>query len=1062
MKRILQHPTEAATGKKYWRNVEELADTPAFRGWLEREFPQGAAEMEVDGLSRRSFVQLMGASLALAGLGFSGCRRPEIQFAALSKSVEWSIPGKPLYYASAMPRRGGALPLMVTTNDGRPTKIEGNPFHPASGGSTDLQAQATILDLYNPQRSRQFIENGKKSDKAAFEKYLSELLAKAGSGAGLAFLSDVSNSPTRERLKRLILAKFPAAKFHVYDPTGDVQAQAVAASFGPGVALNYNLEKADVLLAVDSDFLGLDALSPQVTRQFARRRNPEGKMNRLYAVENRYTITGGMADHRLRLKASLVPAFLTALAAELGVGGASGGAVPGVDPVWIKECAADLMSARGASFVAVGSRQPVEVQALGFAINQALGNIGTTIVGVAAANSATGTLADLVTSLQAKTVSALVILESNPIYTAPADYGFAELLKSVPDVIHVGLRTDATAQAAKWHVPGTHFLESWDDAMTPDGSYVPVQPMILPLFGGLSVNDILALVAGLPLPTGAELVRATFDTLAGAPNWSKFLQNGFLEAAPAPVALALTGAAAPLTLVPSEGIEVVFPPDYKIQDGNSIDNGWLHELPDPITKLTWDNAALLSRKTADHLGIASKEDPLRRSDEAHLNSDVIKITVNGRSLEVPALVVPGHADDSITLTRGYGHAPGTTGKVGQGVGSNAYLLVSSTAPYTAVATVEKTGKKFSLALTQEHNQMEGRALVREATVEKFTEQPDFAKGMHIDGHIPPNISLYKSPPLGMPEQWGMVIDLNTCTGCSTCTIACQAENNIPIVGKEQVINSREMHWLRIDRYFATGDDEHNETEPEMVMQPMGCQHCENAPCETVCPVNATVHSEDGLNVMAYNRCIGTRYCANNCPFKVRRFNFFNYNERPIEKMKVGILPEASGLYYGPLAPKGTDELTKMQKNPNVTVRIRGVMEKCTYCIQRIEEARITSRIRAGASDKLRIPTDSVQSACMQACPTDAITFGNLKDPETSVAKLQDNPRRYRLLEYLNVRTRTSYLARIRNPNMRIPGAEKIADIFPNEYESLHGEGAPGHVGPARDPHQSSGHKPAHH
>ncbi len=1055
MKRILQHPTEVATGKKYWRNVEELADTPAFRGWLAREFPPGAAELELygpDGLSRRSFVQIMGASLALAGFGFSGCRRPEIQFAALSKSVEWSIPGKALYYASAMPRRGGAMPLMVTTNDGRPTKIEGNPLHPSSGGSTDLQAQATILDLYNPDRSRTFVGHGKKSQRSEFELYLKDLLGKVGTGAGMVFLSDVSNSPTRARLQKEILAKYPGAKFHVYDPTGSLQHEAVAASFGDGVALKYNLEKANVILAVDSDFLGIDAIGTEVTRQFSRRRNPAAKMNRLYAVENRYTITGGMADHRLRLKTSLVSAFLVALAKELGVAAtATGTADLGASAEWIKECAADLLSAKGTSLVFVGPRQPAEVQALGFAINQALGNIGSTILGVAVPPAAAGTLADLVTSIKAKAVSTLFILEANPVYTAPADFQFAELLKSVADVIHVGLRTDATAQAAKWHVPGTHFLESWDDAFTPDGSYVPVQPMILPLFGGLSINDVLSLVAGIPVPTGAELVKATFDTLAAGSDWPKFLQNGYLDIPAAAAPLTFRGSSATVTIPADKGIEIVFPPDYKISDGHSIDNGWLHELPDPITKLTWDNAALISRKTATTLDLARVSDPLVRSDEAHLDSDVVKITVNGRSLEVPVLVTPGHADDSITLPRGYGHAPGTTGKIGTGVGFNAFQLISSTAPYVAVATVERTGKQYKLALTQEHNQMEGRALVREATAEKFAKEPEFAKTMHIDGHIPPNISLYKSPPLTMPEQWGMVIDLNTCTGCSTCTIACQAENNIPIVGKQQVINNREMHWLRSDRYFATAGDEHNETEPEMVMQPMGCQQCENAPCETVCPVNATVHSPDGLNVMAYNRCIGTRYCANNCPFKVRRFNFFNYNERPIEKMKIGILPEASGLYYGPLAPKGTEELTKMQKNPNVTVRIRGVMEKCTYCIQRIEEGRISSRIKAGASDKLRIPTDSIQSACMQACPTEAITFGDLRDLDSAVAKLQDNPRRYRLLEYLNVRTRTSYLARIRNPNPKMPGAEKIADIYPDEYESLHGEGAPGGHGPAKNP-----------
>lgn len=1053
MKRTFQHPPEAKTGKKYWRSVEELADTPKFREWLSKEFPAGAAELEMDGLSRRSFVQLMGASLALAGLGFAGCRRPEIHFAALSKSVEWSIPGKALYYTSAMPTRTGAVPLVVTTYDGRPTKIEGNPLHPASNGATTLHAQASILDLYNPDRSKVFLENGKESDRQKFDAYLAQLLPKlaANGGAGLAFLTDVNNSPTRERLKQEILKKYPQAKWAVHDPTGSQEAEAVAEAFGPGVTLTPQIEKADVIVALDSDFLGIDSHGTEFARQFAARRKPPkeggGTMNRLYVVENRYTLTGGMADHRLRLKASHIPAFTAALAnavakltSNVGVGNVKSD-LP-VDQKWIDECAADLVSAKGKSLVFVGPRQPIETQLLGFVINSLLGNAGQTLTGFLSVVSPQISLVELVKAIHEKTVSALFILGSNPVYTAPADLNFGDALKNVADVVHLGLRTNETSLVSKWHVPGTHYLENWSDAFSPDGTYVPVQPMILPLFGGLSGNDILALVAGLKVPQAAELVKETFVEIkskVGSPDdWSAFLRNGYLEkSTPAPAALKAFQAAAEISPSP-EGIEIVFPPDYKIQDDAYIDNGWLQELPDPITKLTWDNAALTSRKTADKLGVAKVDDPLVHSDEEHLDSDVIKITVDGRSLEVPVLVAPGHADDSITLSLGYGHAEGTTGKVGHASGFNAYQLVTSAAPYVAAATVEKTGKKFRLAITQEHSQMEGRALVREATREHFEEKPEFAKTMFMDSHIPPNISLYKNPDYSSPkrkspEQWGMVIDLNSCVGCNACVIACQAENNIPIVGKQQVINNREMHWLRIDRYFASSEEEHNEIEPEMVMQPVACQQCENAPCETVCPVNATVHSDDGLNVMVYNRCIGTRYCANNCPFKVRRFNFFNYNERPLEKMKIGPLPEASGLYYGPLTKKGTDELIKMQKNPNVTVRIRGVMEKCTYCIQRIEEGRIQARVKAGGSDNLKIPTDSIQSACQQACAAEAITFGDLKDADSQVAKLQDNPRRYRLLEYLNVRTRTSYLARIRNPNPKMPGASKVANIYPEEH-----------------------------
>jgi molybdopterin-containing oxidoreductase family iron-sulfur binding subunit len=556
--------------------------------------------------------------------------------------------------------------------------------------------------------------------------------------------------------------------------------------------------------------------------------------------------------------------------------------------------------------------------------------------------------------------------------------------------------------------------------------------MILPLYSGWSDNDILARFAGLPKPTGPELVQETFQQLAPAGDfaaaWNKFLHDGFLAGSAAATVrtLSFAGAAAGsyigdhanlAALSGAGNFEIVFTPDFHAYDGRYINNGWMQEVPDPVTKLTWDNAALISPATARELGIGKSEDG---------SADMIEIALEGGAkIEIPALIAPGHADRSISISLGYGRT--NTGRVGEGTGTNVYPLRSSAAPYVAFTqSVKRTGGTTVLAVTQQHFSMEGRAFAREGTLSTFEENPTFAKVMNLDEELPKagNPSLYSHPPLTAAEQWGMAIDLNTCTGCNACVVACQAENNSPIVGKEQVINGREMHWMRIDRYFASTDDE--DTEPEMIVEPLMCQQCENAPCETVCPVNATVHTPDGLNSMAYNRCIGTRYCANNCPYKVRRFNFFDYNQRPIEHHQ---------LYLGPLTQKGSPDTIKMQKNPNVTVRMRGVMEKCTFCVQRIEEARIATKVKAGASDNVKIPVDSFKSACQQACPSEAIVFGDITEPASAVSKLRASPRGYRLLEYLNTSTRVIYLAKIRNPNPRMPGAEKIAAFEAEEKKA---------------------------
>jgi MoCo/4Fe-4S cofactor protein with predicted Tat translocation signal len=1049
MKRVFHHPSEPQGGKKYWRSLDELAGTAGFADALKREFPQGAEEFNGGEVSRRHFMKIMGASTALAGIGLSGCRRPEMHLVPFTKSAEWTIPGKFLFYTSSMPSASGYVPLIVSTYEGRPTKIEGNPYHPinAGHGGTDIYAQASVLNLYDPDRARSFMQRGVESDEASFNKYLDEVIAAYGpkGGDGLAFLMEDDPSPTRERLRAAVEANLPQARWCVYEPLAGNGDTAAAAAFGPGVKLRPLLDKADVVLALDADFLGNAEGTIEGTRGFTNRRKidqPTEKMNRLYAVENRYTITGAMADHRLRIPASQVGTFAVQLAAEiskatgdatltsvsqtLGKTNATGAFPAG----WIEELAADLLANRGKALVLAGAQQPVAVHLLVAAMNSSLGALGTTLVGIAATSKPAATISALAKDIADKKVSTLIVLGGNPCYNAPADLDWAKLQVTIPNVIRVGHHVDETAMLAAWFVPRAHYLEYWGDGRSSDGTYVAVQPMILPLFGGWSDNDVLARFAGLPKPTGPELVQATFKQVAPAGDfdaaWNKFLHDGFATGSDAgtgktlfflsAASAAAIGEGTSLTALSGAGnFEIVFTPDFHTYDGRYNNNGWLQEAPDPITKLTWDNAALISPATAKELGVANRE----------AEGDIIEITLeSGAKLDIPVLVAPGHADRSISISVGYGRQQ--TGRVGIGTGYDVYPLRTSLAPYFVFTNkVKATGGVGVQAVIQQHAYMEGRAQIREGTMETFAENPTFAKVMGLDEELPKagNPSLYTHPPLTGLEQWGMAVDLNTCTGCNACVVACQAENNSPIVGKEQVINGREMHWMRIDRYFSSDE---TDADPEMLFEPLMCQQCENAPCETVCPVNATVHTPDGLNSMAYNRCIGTRYCANNCPYKVRRFNFFDYNQRPIENHQ---------LYLGPLTTKASPDTIKMQKNPNVTVRMRGVMEKCTFCVQRIEEARIASKVRAGASDNIKIPVDAFMSACQQACPNEAITFGDITEPESKVSKMRGSPRGYRLLEYLNTSPRVLYLAKLRNPNPKMPGAEKIAAFEKEEKKS---------------------------
>jgi molybdopterin-containing oxidoreductase family iron-sulfur binding subunit len=1057
-KRVFQHPAEPATGKKYWRSLGQLSGTPEFKGWLEREFPQGAAEFTGGDVSRRNFLQLMGASMALAGLSFAGCRRPEKHLVPFTRGVEWSIPGKALFYATSYPTRKGAAPLVVQTHDGRPTKVEGNPAHPVSKGATDLHAQSSILDLYDPERSRFFLYKGEKSDAAEFEKALDEIIKGAGDGTGLAFVLEDNSTPSRERLRAEIAKKLPKATWTIYEPLGAEP----AAVFGAGIEAIPALEKADVILSLDNDFLGTDG-DVATSRAFSSRRavtGPDSKMNRLYVVENRYTITGGIADHRLRLPASHIGAFAVALAQEIAMATkdtaldalakAAKFAAAKFNSDWVKYSAEDLVKSKGKSLVLAGPRQPAAVQAIVAAINAALGNLDKTVVGRKAAAKPAQTIAEF--AKQIGQTKVIIFVGGNPVYNAPADLEWAKLQASVETVVRLGFYEDETSEGATWHVPLAHYLESWGDGRAVDGSYVSVQPMILPLYGAWTELDLLAKFAGLPKPAGPEIVQETFKAIAKPAEfvgaWAKFLHDGFLANSAAPATPLKLDSATATKLVaehpaaPALGdssYEVVFTACPKVDDGRFNNNGWLQEVPDPITKITWDNAALISPATARKLGIS---DPDRYSTVA-----TIEVKVGSVSLELPALIAPGHADNSISVTLGYGRTK--IGRVGKATGFDAYKLRTTAAPYIAAgASVRVTGKEYQLGITQEHGVLEGRGadLTREASIDEYKENREnkaYFKKMGMDAHGEKNVSLYSNPPLGDIHAWGMTVDLNVCTGCSACMVACQAENNIPIVGKEQVINGREMHWIRTDRYFASEGDKDLD-DPELVSQPMMCQHCENAPCETVCPVNATVHSEDGLNVMAYNRCIGTRYCANNCPFKVRRFNFFDYNQRDTLGHVKG--KTFTGLYkWNLLADKGMEDSLKLSKNPNVTVRMRGVMEKCTFCVQRIQEAKIATKVAVRDSGDVRIPADSFTSACAQVCPTGAITFGDIKNPDSTVSKIRASERGYRLLEYLNVNSRVTYLARIRNPNMKMPGAEKIGAAMktPHGHSQKHEAAQPG-------------------
>jgi len=1067
MKRKFEHPAAPASGPRYWRSLDELADTPGFREQLAREFPEGASSIE--GVDRRQFVKIMAASFALGGIGLAGCRRPESNILPYGKAVEYTIPGLPLYFATALPLRKHAEPVLAETHQGRPTKLEGNPSYKPYGGATSLLAQASVLDLYDVDRLTEHRKNGNVLSTAQVNDLLASIAKTyAGSGEGLAFLADESASPTRARLVASLKKKFPRAIWAEYEPVQDEAPLAAAqAAFGANVKPLYRFAGAKRILTLDADIFHAEAGHQYFSREFAKGRRVKkatDPMNRLYAVESNFTLTGSMADHRLRLSSSHVTAFAAAFAQKVTGSGEFAAAAQGFDSAhdkWITECAKDLAAHKGESVVVAGAHQPAAVHAMVYAVNEFLGNVGKTVDYVAVDAPAASTIQALAAAIKAGSVKTLVVLNGNPVYNAPADLDFAALLKSVPDVIRYGYHQDETSLLSGTVLAGTHFLETWGDARTFDGVIVPIQPMIQPLFGSLMEVELLARLAGEATPDAYAQVFSTIGGFTGGDKkaFEKFLHDGLLEGSAYKVAsVRYNGASAAQlykavkapTALSKDNLEVLFTTDHKVDDGRFTNNGWLQECPDPITKISWDNAILISPRLAKEIGVYPQGTALQvaRVENAEFNrgkemAPVVELTIGGRKVRGPAHIQPGLANYTIVLPLGYGRT--ASGRVGTGAGFNAYLgRASDSQSFATGVTLRKTGETYKLANTQEHWSMEGRDIVREANYDEFQKSPNFVAGIGMESHTPPvygkdakqplatlatatprGNSLYEIPNFDGLHQWGMSIDLNTCIGCNACVIACQAENNIPIVGKDQVLRGREMHWIRLDRYYSDGKadaaafgGEGNKEipeDPQAVVQPMTCQHCETAPCEVVCPVNATVHDEEGLNTMAYNRCIGTRYCANNCPYKVRRFNYFDYNKRATD-----------ALYMGPLGhQKEMPELVKMVKNPDVSIRMRGVMEKCTYCVQRIQQAKIAQKRKAGASGDVIIPDGSFKVACQQVCPVEAIEFGNIKDPNSRVSQAKALERDYAVLGYLNIRPRTTYLGKLRNPNPHMPDYQAL-------------------------------------
>ncbi|MBT3251644.1 MAG: TAT-variant-translocated molybdopterin oxidoreductase [Candidatus Marinimicrobia bacterium] len=990
-----------SNGKDYWRSLDELSNTDKFQSFVENEFPEGTIDMPSQ-VSRKKFLGLMGASLALAGL--TACRRPIEKILPYIKAPEEIIPGIPKYYASAMPFGLNSYGIVVETHEGRPTKIEGNKGHSSSMGRANSFVQSSVLNLYDPDRSQAPKHLGREVTWKAFQTFWKPEHEQflENDGEGLAVLSESFASPTLNRLRNSFLEKFPKATWAAYEPVSDENIyRGLEIATGQVYQPINHFDKADVILSIDSDFLYLESSDIVSSRRFAdgRRVTTENdSMNRLYCVENSFSVTGGMADHRLIIPYNRIAAFTAALITELRKSGISISTpdaidqidVSGIDTKWVRILSNDLVFNKGKSLVIAGYRQSAEVHAMVYAINDGLQNNGKTIYYHQPEDRLyprKSEFKSLVKNLESGKINTLILSDINPVYSNSADTDFTSAMKMAKNVIHYGVSENETSALCNWHLPGIHYLETWGDVRSFDNTLSVIQPMIAPLFKGKSQAELFNTLLTAEFISDYDLVRETWKSLLVSQGfdkqWQQVLHDGYLagsDSHPEETSInkrSITAGLNNFNPGTTKGIEVVFAKSSATFDGRFANNGWLMENPDPVTKVSWDNVASISEKTATKLGLKNKE--------------LAEFSINGQKATVPIWIMPGHAHNSITMTLGYGRTSG--GRISNNVGVNVNRLKTSDSYLSSDVSVTGTGRSFLIACTQDHHGMGSEKLVadqiqkrlpmivRESTLDEYRSNPDFVNDVVEQPELS---SLWKEKEYTEGYQWGMSIDLNVCTGCNACSIACQSENNIPVVGKDQVEKGREMSWIRLDRYFS-GDVEN----PEMVFQPIACQHCEMAPCEQVCPVTATVHDDEGLNAMVYNRCAGTRYCANNCPYKVRRYNFYNFTSE---------LPE----------------IVQMSQNPNVTVRFRGVMEKCSFCLQRINQAKITTK-----NENRTIVDGDVVAACQQTCPTDAIVFGNINDPDSKVSKMKKQNRDYSLLGEINTRPRTTFLAKLRNQNSKL-------------------------------------------
>lgn len=1013
-------------GERFWRSYDQLREDPDLVSDSSEEFLPGASHGPGTA-SRRQFLQLMGASMAMAGL--TACRRPVEKILPYARQPEEVVPGLPLSYATAMPLRGSLRPILVRSNEGRPTKVEGNPEHPMSLGATSVFEQASVLGLYDPDRSKEVLRSG---DEVAWSELADELRRLAQEGAArIAVLAEPGMSPTVAALRGQLESRYNDVRWITYRGEGDDnEGFGLQTAFGRPVRPLYRLSRAQTIVSLDHDFLGAtDPNHVYNSREFAEGRklsSANDELSRLYVIESQFSVTGGSADNRLRLRASDIPSFAAALADELGVASGTSPIISERARTYAREIARDLRAAGPRGVVTAGETQPPAVHALCASINSTLGSIGEVMMlldtGEDPSSPQSIQMQDLVSEMRAGNVDVLLMIGTNPVYSLSPELGFVDALANVPTTIHLGHHVDETARAAGWHVPRSHYLEAWGDGRAYDGTASIIQPLIAPLYDATkSEVELLGLLATGEETTGYDLVRQTWRGRIGGSfeqGWRRIVHDGFDQASAFSVTTATPSFSSDeFPASGTEDIEVVFRLDPTVLDGSYANNAWMQELPDPTTKLVWDNVALMSRATAEALGANV------RYDRGTYVVDRVSITTSSGSVELPVWIMPGMPDNSVTVNLGYGREISSPrelrgphvfdldhktdvynrGPIANEIGHNVAVLRS--ARMGAVVTgaqVERIGGTYELVTTQEQGSMEGRPILRKGTLEEYRENPTFA--VEMEPTLPGGEQWSEYPELWSgrhpqedprqresryyDNQWGMVIDLNACTGCNACVVACYSENNIPVVGKEEVGNGRHMGWLRLDRYFVSSD-ELSEDEPEMLMQPMLCQHCENAPCESVCPVAATYRSPDGLNQMVYNRCIGTRYCSNNCPYKVRRFNFYNWT-------------------------KTMPETVQMGQNPNVTVRMRGVMEKCTFCVQRIRGGQ-----RTASMENRHLEDGEVMTACQQACPSRAISFGDLNDPQSEVVELKKNSRRYEVLSYLNTKPRLSYLGRVNNPNPRL-------------------------------------------